>query len=411
MVRLLGVPFTPADPARTAAEVLAECVGPPGLYLHVPFCSQLCPFCPYNKVPFQPRLARAHMGLVEQELRWYTQAASEPFTSLYVGGGTPTLCREQLRMLSDVPVVGERAIEVLPSHMTPRVSAELQKLGFDAVSIGVQSFDDAVLHHLGRPTNAATNRRAVAVAREQFGCVDVDLIFDVAYRGTEGLLADLREAFAAGVDQVSTYPLMRFGYTPFGKADHDRKAEHAVLAAATELAQRHGYRRDSVWTFVREGGGVYTSITRPYFVGVGAGAATFTGRSFAVNHFGLDQYAAAVLAGQLPIGLMATLPRPLARAYRSFWQAYTGRINSVAGDEATDRLLDHRSVRAALAAMQRLGWVETEAQGYHLTDRGYDRYHDIERWVTYHLIEPLWAQMMTEHGLAEDYPESVSAAG
>ena len=397
MSRLLGVRFAAADPARTAGDVLGECVATPGLYVHVPFCSRLCPFCPYNKVLFQPRTAHAHMSLVETELGWYTEAASEPFTSLYVGGGTPTLCRDQLRMLTDVPVARERAIEVLPSHMTPRVAAQLQDLGFDSVSVGVQSFDDAVLRLLGRPTNAVTNRRAVHVARERFRCVDVDLIFDVAHRGAEVLLADLREAFEAGVDQVSTYPLMRFGYTPFGKAAHDRKTEHEVLAAASRLARQHGYRRDSVWTFVRDGGAVYTSITRPYFVGVGAGAATFTGRSFAVNHFGLAPYADAVHAGRLPIALMARLPRPLAMAYRGFWQAYTGSIDQRGSYSHHDELLDHRSVRAALVMMQRMGWVTPEGGGHRLTPRGYDRYHDLERWVTYHLIEPLWTKMMAEH--------------
>lgn len=401
MRRLFGVKFKPADANRTPEQVLAECVGQPGLYVHIPFCSRLCPFCPYNKVPFNPRLARGHLDLIHRELDWYTEASAAPFTSLYVGGGTPTLCRSQLGMLADVPVTGERAIEVLPSHMTPRVAGELQDLGFDYVSVGVQSFHDPVLRHLHRPTNAATNRRAVQVARERFDCVDVDLIFDVAYQGPEVLLSDLADAFSYGVDQVSTYPLMRFGYTPFGKATHDRRAEHVVLARAANLAERHGYHRESVWTFVRDGAATYTSITRPYFIGVGAGAATFTGRSFAVNHFGLPQYAEAMTADRLPIALMTTLPLPLARAYRSFWQAYTGTISQPTAADEGDELLAHPSVNAALKVAQKAGWVSAVDGGYGLTTAGYNRYHDLERWVTYHLIEPLWAEMMTEHDVAD----------
>jgi coproporphyrinogen III oxidase-like Fe-S oxidoreductase len=410
MRRLFGVKFEPADASRSADEVVAECVGTPGLYVHVPFCSRLCPFCPYNKVPFNPRLARGHLDLVHQELDWYTAAATEPFTSLYVGGGTPTLCRNQLGMLADVPVTGERAIEVLPSHMTPRVAGELEDLGFDYASVGVQSFDDSVLQHLHRPTNAATNRRAVQVAREKFECVDVDLIFDVAYQGPEVLLADLVEAFSYGVDQVSTYPLMRFGYTPFGKATHDRRAEHTVLERAADLAERNGYHRESVWTFVRDGAATYTSITRPYFIGVGAGAATFTGRSFAVNHFGLRQYADEIVAERLPIALMTTLPLPLARAFRSFWQAYTGRVDKAATSDAGDELLAHPSVKAALKVADLAGWVAAENGGYRLTSSGYNRYHDLERWVTYHLIEPLWAEMMAEHNVREARPFSEFSA-
>lgn len=144
-------------------------------------------------------------------------------------------------------------------------------------------------------------------------------------------------------------------------------------------------------------GAVYPAITRPYFVGVGAGAATFTGWSFAVNQFGLAPCADAVHAGRLPIALMARLPRPLATAYRGFWQAYTGRIGRRSSYTHPDELLDRRSVRAALAMMQRMGWVTPEGGGHRLTPRGCDRYHDLERWVTYVLIEPLWTKMMAEH--------------
>ena len=386
-MRLFGVAFeSVADwsPQRTG-RLFAE---PAGLYVHVPFCSRLCPFCPYNKVPFQPSLAQEYLAALRVEALGH--AALGPFTSLYVGGGTPTLCRAGLGFLADLPVLGERAIEVLPNHMTDRVAGELQELGFTAVSLGVQSFEDAVLRHLGRPNTAAANHRAVAVARREFDCVDVDLIFDVAYDGPDRLLADLTVAFAAGVDQVSTYPLMRFGYTPFGKARHDRRAEHRVLARASELAARHGYRRDSVWTFLRDGSAPYTSITRPRFLGLGAGAASFTGTDFLVNHFGIDQYLAAVRETGSGTSLRAALPGPAAAAYRLFWQAYTGSLAE--GPEA-----DAASAAATRLALL-LGWAERcDGGGVRLTGRGYDRYHDLERWVTYHLIEPLWEHQMAEH--------------
>ena len=399
-MRLYGVPFEPVTdwlPQRTG-ELLR---GPVGLYIHVPFCSRLCPFCPYNKVPFQPRLAQEYLAALRTEVLGHVAAG--PFTSLYVGGGTPTLCRAGLGFLSDVPVLGERAIEVLPNHMTTRVAGELQDLGFTAVSLGVQSFDEAVLRHLQRPNTAAANHRAVAVARREFDCVDVDLIFDVAHDGPDRLLADLATAFEAGVDQVSTYPLMRFGYTPLGKARHDRRAEHRVLARAGELAARHGYRRDSVWTFLRHGSAPYTSITRPRFLGLGAGAASFTGSDFLVNHFGIEQYVAAVHETGSGAALHAALPGAAAAAYRLFWQAYTG---SLPGGPSAGMAVD-AATRLSLA----MGWAARRPDGtVRLTRRGYDRYHDLERWVTYHLIEPLWEHQMAEHGSSPSAPQTLGAA-
>lgn len=392
-MRRYGVRFEPPDPALTADRLLSGVDGPLGLYVHVPFCGVLCPFCPYNKVRYERDLAIGYLGWLRREAAAYRLLSGRGVTSLYVGGGTPTLCLDGLSWLPDVEVAGERAIEVLPTHMTPRTADRLVDMRFDAVSIGAQSFHESVLRHLRRPTTVADNRRAVALARERFRVVDVDLIFDVAYDEPCLLLDDLAEAFSHCVDQVSTYPLMRFGYTPFGKAEHDRRAEHRLLSRATALAADHGYRRESVWTFRRDGGDAYTSITRPYYLGVGAGAATFTGRSFSVNHFGLQQYGAATDDGRLPVALVATLPRSLAAAYRVFWQSYTGSVPTA----SPDPLLSHPVARGAVALARSAGWMTDVDGDDRLTARGYDRYHDLERWVTYHLIEPLWADLMREH--------------
>jgi len=385
------VTFAEPDGPLDPRGIPQEFVDTPGLYVHIPFCSRLCPFCPYNKVLFHPRAASDYMSRLRREISWYGNLG--PFTSLYVGGGTPTLAWKDLEFLSDLPVAGERAIEVLPSHMTPTMAQRLDGIGFDSVSLGVQSFHDSVLRHLQRPNTAAQNLRAVPVARETFACVDVDLIFDVAYDDPSILLGDLATAFSMGVDQVSTYPLMRFGYTPFGKAHHDRRAEHRLLAQAADLAEGYGYRRSSVWTFLRRDGQVYSSITRPYYLGLGAGAASFTGSSFLVNHFGLPQYEAAVDADHPPVALRAQLPPAAAAAYRIFWQAYTGAVTP-----GGDKLMSHLVARSAVATALALGWAQGDQQrGVELTRAGYDHFHDAERWVTYHLIEPLWEQMMAEH--------------
>jgi menaquinone C8-methyltransferase len=270
-LRRFGIAFAEPDPPPTPEEVARAFPAVPGLYLHVPFCSTLCPFCPYNKVRHRDDLAAAYLRRLEREADRYLGALPGPFPSLYVGGGTPTLCLDGMaRLLGRLPVTGERAIEVLPAHMTTDGAMRLEDIGFDFVSIGVQSFDAGVLRRLRRPGSPAINRAAVETAVGRFACVDVDLIFDTAYDEPGVLLDDLETCFEHGVDQVSTYPLMRFGYTPFGKARHDRRREHRLLRAATDLAASHGYGRGSVWTFNRRGGQSYTSITRPYYLGLGA---------------------------------------------------------------------------------------------------------------------------------------------
>jgi len=367
--------------ARTASlryeDVPPLAHGALGAYVHVPFCSRICPFCPYNKVVPRTGQPERYFGALRSELDHYLAAGlvdADGFTSLYVGGGTPTLFPDLLAtVVADLPVAGEKAIEVLPTHAGPDLLDALERMGFTAVSIGVQSFSDDVLRRLRRPHDAASARAAVSWVVGRFPLVDADLILDVEYDDSRAgsFLRDLEECFDLGVDQVSTYPLMRFGYTPFGAASHDRRREHEVLREATRLAGVHGYERRSVWTFNRLGAPSYTSITRRRFLGLGAGSASFLGRDFFVNHFGVETYIDAVATGHPPVARHLHLGRAGGAAYDGFWQAYSG-------------------------------WFCLPLAGCHrLGPRGLDRYHDLERWVTYHLIEPLWAQMLAEHGVED----------
>ena len=146
-----------------------------------------------------------------------------------------------------------------------------------------------MLRHLGRLNTAEDNRPALEATVGRFGCVNADLIFDVAFVEPGVFLRDLETCCRSGVDQISTYPLMHFGYTPFGRAAHDAGREHELLRRACELAERLGYERRAVWTFTRRGGPLYASIARELYLGCGAGAATFTGTDFLVNHFGLGR--------------------------------------------------------------------------------------------------------------------------
>jgi len=356
--------------ARRTRTLTYEAVGslldaPAGAYVHVPFCASICPFCPYNKVIPRPGQAERYASALLREVRGYREAGlpgEGGFSSLYVGGGTPTLVPELLAaIVAEVPVQGERAVEVLPDPAAGRLLDTLREVGFTAVSVGVQSFSDDVLRHLRRPHDGRAAESTLAAALERFALVDADLILDVEYDdGHAGsFLRDLTRCLDLGVHQVSTYPLMRFGFTPFGKGGHQRRREHDVLAEATRLARERGYERRSVWTFNRPDSPSYSSITRRRFVGLGAGAASFLGRDFLANHFGVETYVSAVAAGRPPVARWLHLGRPGGVAYDAFWQAYAGRRG--------------------------------------LTGRGLDLFHDLERAVTYRLIEPLWAQLLAEH--------------
>jgi len=382
-------------PQAEAASLIEEFPETPGLYVHVPFCASICPFCPYNKVLYESDLVRDYFGALTDEIDMHLAHLGAPVPSLYIGGGTPTLCVDRLGpILARIPVTGERAIEVLPGHATPARLRGLRDIGINYVSLGAQSFDEKVLDHLGRPGSAAQNIRALDAAAGRFDCVDVDLMFDVAFQDERTFLRDVETCLAAGVEQISAYPVMRFGYTPFGKTRHEPAREHRALSRAEELASRYGYERRSVWTFNRHGSADYTSITREFFLGCGAGAATFSGRRFAVNHFSVAEYARRLAAGELPVARRTFMSERRAAAYYLFWRLYTGRIDVA----RFRRFFPGRTLAAGFVQTLRYaGLLRGSGDELFLTRRGYDRYHDLERWVTYRFIEPLWAELMQEH--------------
>ena len=386
--------------AHDAGTVTKSLAGRPGLYLHVPFCEYICPFCPYNKVLYNKDLVESYFAALEQELGWYLADIGGSVPSLYIGGGTPTLCLAELgRITQGLVVQGERAIEVLPQHATTENVARMQDIGINYISLGIQSFDEGVLAYLKRPNTVAQNHSALEATLGQFDCVDVDLIFDVAFDDESIFLRDMEFCFRSGVDQISTYPLMRFEYTPFGKSDHQPRKEHEVLGKAAELARQYGYERRSVWTFNRMDAPNFTSITREFYIGCGAGAASYTGGFFYVNHFAIPAYIDKVHNNYLPIARIAALGKWKSAVYYLFWQAYTGRIRLA----DFDTLFPKQGVlKLLLSVLRGAGLLQVRGEELILTGRGYDRYHDLERWVTYHFIEPLWSDLMREHAHLQD---------
>ena len=200
------------------------------------------------------------------------------FTSLYVGGGTPSLC-----LASSPPARGGdgRAgarIEVLPNHATPETVAELQALGFDYVSIGIQSFDPRMLRHLGRLNTAGDNRRALeatAVLRLRQRRPHLRRRLRRARR-LPGRPRDLRRRGRPDLD----LPADAFRLHAVRQGGARSGARARAAAAGVRLADGLGYERRAVWTFTRRGGPLYASIARELFLGSAQAPQRSPGRTF-----------------------------------------------------------------------------------------------------------------------------------
>lgn len=229
----------------------------PGLYLHIPFCSAICPYCDFAVLTGGPeRRERFTDHLVSEIGLWSGDA--EPFRGIdtvYFGGGTPSaLSPEQLgRIVGSVkaglPVVEDPWIflEANPEDVTPESVRVWRELGVRTLSLGIQSFDSEALAFLGRRHSPEQARRSVELAREAgFHTVAFDLIYGLPGQSLENWRRTLETAVALEPDHLSCYQLTIHEGTPFGfRLARGKMSEAPEEAQADLFLLTHTFLREA----------------------------------------------------------------------------------------------------------------------------------------------------------------------
>jgi oxygen-independent coproporphyrinogen III oxidase len=199
----------------------------PGLYLHVPFCSAVCPYCDFSVMRVVEVARKRFVDHLVAEVPLAARAWPDPrpFDTVYFGGGTPSLllaeelarildtCREHLAIAAQPWVF----LEANPEDITSESCATWRDLGVRALSLGVQSFADDALRFLGRRHDARQARAAVETAQAAgFDTVSLDLIFGLPGQSVESWRRDLEAAVALGPAHISCYQLTIHPRTRFG---------------------------------------------------------------------------------------------------------------------------------------------------------------------------------------------------
>jgi len=196
-----------------------------GLYIHVPFCTSVCPYCDFAVTIAGEERRRAWVDGVVREAETHSDIGLV-FDTVYLGGGTPSsLTTEQLVCVLDglrrhleVERQSELFLEANPEDVSRDSVAAWRDLGVGFVSLGVQSFDDADLAFLGRRHSSAGARRAVEVlCGAGFRTVSVDLIYGLGGRSQNHWRRQLESALDFGVDHLSCYQLTVHDGTVLGR--------------------------------------------------------------------------------------------------------------------------------------------------------------------------------------------------
>jgi putative oxygen-independent coproporphyrinogen III oxidase len=287
-----------------------------GVYVHVPFCLTRCHYCDFVTYTGMEGLRRPYaVALVEEAAMAVAALGPEPppVTSVFVGGGTPTLLPagdlarllQRLRELLVFAPGAEVTVEANPETVDPAMAAGLAGAGVTRVSMGAQSFDDRVLAALGRVHDAARVEAAAATLRAAgVPAVNLDLIYGGPGEDDRSWAATLEAAVALGPEHLSAYALTIEPATKFGRlVAAGRMAEPAEddladrYGAACQVLAGAGYGHYEVSNWARPTHASRHNLTywrRGRYLGLGAGAHEFDGTTRRWNLPGVPAYLEAV---------------------------------------------------------------------------------------------------------------------
>lgn len=254
------------------------------LYIHVPFCSGRCNYCAFvsGEPPAEP--AR-YVDVLVAEARQRALALA-PLQTLYIGGGTPGLLgAEGFRRLASffrLQPGGEWSVELHPQTVTEALVETLAELGVTRLSIGVQSFDDAVLQRCNRRHSAREALVAIERARRVIPDTGIDLIAGLPGVDAAGWRETLRQAMALALPHLSIYALSIEAGSRWEKlSPPDSEVLCNAVAEAAETLAVAGYLRYETSNYARPGFACRHNLNTWHggdYVGLGRGACSRLGR-------------------------------------------------------------------------------------------------------------------------------------
>ena len=263
---------------------------PLSLYIHIPWCVQKCPYCDFNShavkssIPEQ-RYVQALLADLQRDVT--TFKIDRPFSSIFIGGGTPSLFSPEaieallngVRGLVRLDSAIEITLEANPGTFESQKFAEFRALGINRLSIGIQSFNDRHLKKLGRIHDAKQALAAVEMAHTAgFENFNLDLMFGLPEQTGEESLADIQTAIALSPPHLSFYQLTLEPNTYFHRFPPKLPEDELIFIAQQRCQQvlaEHGYQQYEVSAYSKAG--AQCQHNRNYwqfgdYLGIGAGA-------------------------------------------------------------------------------------------------------------------------------------------
>lgn len=368
---------------------------PIGIYIHVPFCAHICPYCDFTTYAGKADLIPGYVDAVIAEIDMRVgEARGREIATIYLGGGTPCLLSpEQInRVLTAissqlaVDADAEITMEANPNGLTPERLRGYRQAGVNRLSIGAQTLDRRGLRTLGRQHEASDVLTSVRFAHAAgFDRINLDFIFGWPGQPRESWQRDLREIIDMGdegPDHLSLYSLIIEPGTPYADAqargilvmpDDDATAD--LYEDAIRLLHEAGWTHYEIanWSREADGHSRHNAIYWQHgdYLGIGAGAFGTMDGVRIMNQLLPERYIADLAAGQLPQSNTEPLDEETARG-ETMMLGLRLLLDGVDAEAFQHRhgisLTDQFGPQ--IARMVDLGMMEATDHGVRLTQRG-----------------------------------------
>jgi len=399
--------FRGMDPSQALAlvERTLEGAREAAIYIHIPFCSGTCVFCPYTRYPVPrsdvDRVFEKYFKALKHEIDAYAAVVRElgvKIVDAHAGGGTPSLAPPKLlrelidHVSSRFETERALAIEANPEDLVDESRVRgIVEAGVNEVSLGLQSLSPRKLRVLGRRHSAEDGLRALENLRSA-GCrrINVDLMYATPGESLDEWLQDLEKVSSLDVDEITCYPTLVPKNVPGHRLLEEgrlppqpdlRTVDRMAMECERLLPSRgfvgveiYGYSRDPSWKYFT----VNYEMEGP-LIGLGCGAMGFTGGFEYVNTCSVSAYIESLSSGRLPIaaGRRVDIRERAARVVAS--RLFVSRrldlaeFRKIVGAELSEALSP--SMSAVLRMLRLVGAVKRVGSSLVLTEKGYRLAH------------------------------------
>ncbi|AFZ70518.1 Fe-S oxidoreductase, coproporphyrinogen III oxidase [Caldisphaera lagunensis DSM 15908] len=288
-----------------SAKEPEECIDCKALYIHVPFCSSLCPFCIFHSVLYNKNLVKDYFDSMKKEIDKYIDK-NYNFESIYIGGGTPTLTTSEVCDLIDYVKnyykIKEISIEGSIQDISDEKVNTLKECGTTRLSLGVEAIQPSIQKSIGRANIDEEEILSKIDMASKIKTLNVDILFNLPNQTINDLGYEIEKIKDSKANQLTFYPIMpSIRNNNLNKEIDESKEKQFYFYIMKNFVNSYFYQSNA-WTYSK-GSDFITDeyiVDYPYFAGIGTGAMSYINGKYLVNSFNINKYEKLISKNSMP---------------------------------------------------------------------------------------------------------------